>query len=243
MLSLKGVVLRYTHFGETSAILNVLTKDSGISSVLLHGVKKRGGNYGIGALVEWQFSKRYSDKNDLIKSSKYDIIGNYSFGGDIEKIVFRDCAFELILQIIPQENSETQRLFIMLEKFLKYFETDNCDKFFGFWLFCIRFAQFLGYQINLENCIRCGNALSFSFLSYQSGGFLCDRCHTKPNFSGDVLQILSKGDANIREKMQIFSQKEKIFITQQLISYIQFHCGKEKPLNSFKFFCDCVNFS
>jgi DNA repair protein RecO (recombination protein O) len=243
--TLKGIVLRYTHFGETSAILNVLTKNRGISSVLMHGVKKHGGNYGIGAVVEWQIPKRYVDKpEDLAKTSKYDILDNYSFGGDVEKVALRDCAIELILQVIPQENGDTRELFVLLERYFKYLRKADCDIFFGFWLFCVRLAEFLGYKINLETCIDCGNALSFSFLSRQDGGFLCHNCHEKPNWRGEILQILSKGSANICETMRNFSEKEKFFVTEQLISYIQHHCGKkEKPLNSFDFFCRFANFS
>ena len=248
----KGIVLRYTHFGETSAILNVITQNQGIASVLLHGVKKHGGNYGVGALIEWQVSKRYSEQSGLARSSKYDILENYSFGGNIEKIALRDCAFELILQIVPQEIGESQGLFGLLEKYLKYLEKPDSDMFFGFWLFCIRFSEFLGYEIDLRHCKKCGAIIADGiiidekkqksvFLSNQSGGFLCGSCRTKPNFNGEILQILLKGGA-IVEKLQNFPLKEKIFISEQLISYIQFHGGKDKKLNSFAFFCDCVNF-
>jgi len=236
--------LRCTHFGETSAILNVITKDDGIESVLLHGVKKHGGNYGVGAVVEWHVSRRHSRKNGLAKSSKYDIFGNYFFGGDINRIALRDCAFELILQTIPQENGETAELFDLLEKYLKYLEKSESEMFFGFWLFCVRFAKILGYEIDLHNCISCSQKLSETvYLSKQKGGFLCGKCHSNPNWNKEILTILSKGDINICEKMQSFSIKDKIFITEQLISYIQFHCGKEKKLNSFDFFCKSVNLS
>lgn len=240
----KGIVLRYTHFGESSAILNVITQNHGIESVLLHGVKKHGGNYGVGALVEWQVSRSFVG-GGLPKSSKYDIIDNYSFSGNIEKIALRDCAFELILQVVPQENTETTELFGLLEKYLKYLEKNDSDMFFGFWLFCIRFAGFLGYEIDLKHCKNCGIKINNEnvFLSNQSGGFLCKNCHTKTNFNGEILQILVNGSANISEKLQGFSHKEKIIIIEQLISYIQFHSGKDKKLNSFKFFCDCINFS
>jgi|GEM_PF-1831527 len=241
---LKGIVLRCTHFGETSAILNIITKNEGIDSVLLHGVKKHGGNYGVGAIVEWHVSKQYLEKNGLVKSSKYDIFDNYFFGGDINKITFRDCAFELILQTVPQENSETTELFDLLEKYLKYLEKSESDIFFGFWLFCVRFAKVLGYEINLQNCISCSQNLSGNvYLSKQKGGFLCEQCCPNPNWNKEILTLLSKGDINIYKKMQNFSVKDKIFITEQLISYIQFHCGKEKKLNSFNFFCESINLS
>lgn len=240
---LKGIVLQYTHFGETSAILKTITKDNGICSVLVHGIKKRGGNYGIGAVMEWQISKRYFDKNGLPKTSKYDIIENYSFGGDINKIAMRDCAFEIILQIIPQEIDETCELYNLLEKYLKYLEKPDCEIFFGLWLFCIRFAKFLGYEIDLQNCISCSNTLNRAYLSKQKGGFLCEKCHPKPNWDKEILTLLSKGGSNICEKTQNIPAKDKIFITEQLISYIQYHCGKEKKLNSFDFFCEYLNLS
>lgn len=249
----KGIVLRYTHFGETSAILNIITQNYGIESVLLHGVKKYGGNYGVGALMEWQISRNYSGSGGLPKSSKYDTLDNYSFGGDIEKIALRDCAFELILQVVPQETQEmgnSSDLFNLLIKYLQYLEKPQSNMFFGFWLFCVRFAEFLGYEIDLKHCKKCGSKINTQnkeavFLSNQSGGFLCENCRVKPNFSGEILRILAFGgtDTDINQKLQVFSHKEKIFITEQLISYIQFHSGKEKKLNSFKFFCDCTNFS
>jgi DNA repair protein RecO (recombination protein O) len=241
---LKGIVLRFTHFGETSAILNVLTKDGGVSSVLLHGVKKRGGNYGTGAVVEWHISKSSFEKGGLAKTSKYDILDNYSFGGDVEKIALRDCAVELILQVIPQETGDAKELFVLLEKYFKYLEKSDGDMFFAFWLFCVRLAEFLGYKINLETCVNCASALKTCFLSQEKGGFLCENCYSKPNWRAEILQILSKGSADICEEMRKFSRKEKIFVTKQLISYIQYHCGKkEKPLNSFNFFCEFANFS
>ena len=235
---LGGIVLRYTHFGETSAILNVLTKDSGIASVLLHGVKNHGGNYGVGAVVEWHVSKRYAEKEGLAKTSKYEIFDNFSFNGNIEKVALRDCAVELILQVVPQEFSDSRDLYSLLEKYLKYLDSPDCELFFALWLFCVRLAQFLGYKINFSNCIACGNDLNFSFLSQQNGGFLCEKCHAKPNWSGEILKILSKGDANPGRVTGKLSLKEKIFISEQLISYIQYHCGKkERPLKSFEFFC------
>ncbi|MDR0304000.1 MAG: DNA repair protein RecO [Chitinispirillales bacterium] len=240
---LKGIVLQYIHFGETSAILKTITKDNGICSVLLHGVKKHGGNYGIGAVVEWQISKRYLEKNTLPKTSKYDIVENYSFGSDINKIAMRDCAFELILQVVPQENGDTFELYNLLEKYMKYLKKSDSEIFFGFWLFCIRFAKFLGYEIDLQNCINCSNILTDAFLSKQNGGFLCIKCHPKPNWKKEILTLLSKGGLEIYEKMQNIPIKEKILITGQLISYIQFHCGREKKLNSFDFFCGCLSLS
>jgi recombinational DNA repair protein (RecF pathway) len=125
----------------------------------------------------------------------------------------------------------------LLEKYLKYLEKDGSEMFFGFWLFCIRFAKLLGYEINLQNCINCSGILENVFLSKQNGGFLCSRCHPKPNFDREILALLSKGGNDIREKMLRFRINEKISVTEQLISYIQFHCGREKKLNSFEFLC------
>jgi recombinational DNA repair protein (RecF pathway) len=116
--------------------------------------------------------------------------------------------------------------------------------FFGFWLFCIRFAKILGYEINLHNCIVCSQNLSGgAYLSKQKGGFLCSKCRPNSNWNKEILTLISKGGSNIPQKMQEFSTKEKIFISEQLIYYIQFHCGKEKKLNSFNFFCETLNLS
>ena len=148
---LRGIILRYTDYGETSIIANLITPNNGMRAVLFHGIKKRGGNYARGVLMEWVVPKRLADKEGVTGVSKHEIVEKFSCGDDINRSALRDSAFELITSIVPRESDDTCQLYHLLVKYLQYLATPESDEFFGFCLFCTRFAKILGYEIDFQS--------------------------------------------------------------------------------------------
>ena len=166
-----GIVLNYIKYKETSIISKIYTKEFGLKSYLINGVRTKKGKFNISSFQPLSLLDLvvYENKNSQIgriKELKFDKI--YFTNHHVQKKI-SICLFisEVLLKLItfqvPDKNqfNFVRNSLIELDKIV-----DNYENFHI--IFLIKFSKYLGFEIsNISDFsnIKFENELVISFLS------------------------------------------------------------------------------
>ena len=166
-----GIVLNYIKYKETSIISKIYTKEFGLKSYLINGIRTKKGKFNISSFQPLSLLELvvYENKNSQIgriKELKFDKI--YFTNHNVQKKI-SICLFisEVLLKLItfqvPDKNqfNFVRNSLIELDKII-----DNYENFHI--IFLIKFSKYLGFEIsNISDFsnIKFENELVISFLS------------------------------------------------------------------------------
>ena len=166
-----GIVLNYIKYKETSIISKIYTKEFGLKSYLINGIRTKKGKFNISSFQPLSLLELvvYENKNSQIgriKELKFDKI--YFTNHHVQKKI-SICLFisEVLLKLItfqvPDKNqfNFVRNSLIELDKIV-----DNYENFHI--IFLIKFSKYLGFEIsNISDFsnIKFQNELVISFLS------------------------------------------------------------------------------
>ena len=166
-----GIVLNYIKYKETSIISKIYTKEFGLKSYIINGVRTKKGKFNISSFQPLSLLELvvYENKNSQIgriKELKFDKI--YFTNHHVQKKI-SICLFisEVLLKLItfqvPDKNqfNFVRNSLIELDKIV-----DNYENFHI--IFLIKFSKYLGFEIsNISDFsnIKFENELVISFLS------------------------------------------------------------------------------
>ena len=166
-----GIVLNYIKYKETSIISKIYTKEFGLKSYLINGIRTKKGKFNISSFQPLSLLELvvYENKNSQIgriKELKFDKI--YFTNHHVQKKI-SICLFisEVLLKLItfqvPDKNqfNFVRNSLIELDKIV-----DNYENFHI--IFLIKFSKYLGFEIsNISDFsnIKNENELVISFLS------------------------------------------------------------------------------
>ena len=166
-----GIVLNYIKYKETSIISKIYTKEFGLKSYLINGIRTKKGKFNISSFQPLSLLELvvYENKNSQIgriKELKFDKI--YFTNHHVQKKI-SICLFisEVLLKLItfqvPDKNqfNFVRNSLIELDKII-----DNYENFHI--IFLIKFSKYLGFEIsNISDFsnIKFENELVISFLS------------------------------------------------------------------------------
>jgi len=171
----EGFVISETPFGETSKIINLLTKD-GLKGVLCKGAKSlKNPNRSI--TTKFSYGKYIiydkKDKTSILKEGTI-IEDFYHIKTDIILIGYMTYMSELVHQVAKQNISEVV-YDIFISSLKKLDEGMNpmiiCN------IFEIKMLDYLGVGINLECCNSCGSNKNIVTISADLGGYICTDCY------------------------------------------------------------------
>ena len=167
---IKGIIINDTAFKESSKILNVLTEDGKIISLMAKGVKK---NNSILKAKTTKFSYGYFYtyyKEDKISTlTNVDIINDFkNIKNDLELISYLNYLVELSSSVI--KHSANKEIFTLLITALEKIN-EGLDPLVIKNILEIKYLDFLGLKLNLDSCNICGVTLSTTH-----GGFVCQDC-------------------------------------------------------------------
>jgi len=171
----EGFVISETPFGETSKIINLLTKD-GLKGVLCKGAKSlKNPNRSI--TTKFSYGKYIiydkKDKTSILKEGTI-IDDFYHIKTDIILIGYMTYMSELVHQVAKQNISEVV-YDIFISSLKKLDEGMNpmiiCN------IFEIKMLDYLGVGINLECCNSCGSNKNIVTISADLGGYICTDCY------------------------------------------------------------------
>lgn len=176
LIEVEGFILKETPYGETSKIINVLTKDKGIIGIICKGAKSMKSkfraftsvySYGVFNLYykEGKMSTLVSaDVKNPLKNIKSDLtlISYLTYISDLTYQVCKEVKsnkiYDTFINAVLKIESGLDPLTIMNILELKY-------------------LPLLGVGLNLDECIRCGSTKSIVTIDASYGGLICSNCY------------------------------------------------------------------
>ncbi len=176
LTKIEGFILSETSYGETSKIINVLTKDHGIIGVMCKGAKSmksplractQSFTYGIFNI--------YYKENKLSTLVSVDPITNFTkIRQDLTLISFVTYLSELTSQVIKE--SDASKIYDdFINTILKI--EDGLDPLILTNILELKYLPLLGVGLDLDGCIRCGKSTDIVTIDASYGGLICKNCY------------------------------------------------------------------
>lgn len=173
----EGIIVTETAYGESSKILNILTKDAGIIGVMAKGAKKIKSKlravtqkYTVGVF------NVYYHENKLSTLIAVDVTNPLiNIKTDIVKIGYLTYITELAYQTAKQ-NADAN-VYEILSSTINKME-QGLDPMVMTNILEVKMLDYLGVGIDLNKCIRCGNTTDIITINGDAGGYLCKDCRT-----------------------------------------------------------------
>jgi len=176
MIEVEGIVLNTTDYGETSRIINVLTKD-GIIGMMAKGAKtlKSPLRSTTDKLTYGTFYIYYKP-DKLSTLTNVDVINPFkNIKKDIEKISYAAFILELAGQVMKQ-NTQKGIFDILTTSLLKIEEGFDAMTIMN--IVELKFLDYLGVMPVIDSCAKCGRTNGIATLSSVAGGYVCNNCRT-----------------------------------------------------------------
>ena len=179
VLTVSGIVTRFTNYKENDRILTILTPGSGRIDCKARGCRKP-----TSPLLPCAESFVYGDF-ELYASGGKNVLNACTVRESffpIRQDIVRFAAGTSMLQLCAetaQENEECEALFLLLYHALSFLSYGKADPKDLFCCFLIRFLDLAGFRPSITSCAGCGKdvrgekRLSFSS---ERGGTLCSDC-------------------------------------------------------------------
>ena len=173
----EGFVLTETPYGETSKIINVLTREYGLIGIMCKGAKSLKNRYRVPTM-----KLSYSRFNIIYKENKLstlisaDVINPLkTIKSDILLVSFLTYITELTNQVIKQSNEhkiydDFIKIILKLENGLDPVVLTNILE--------IKYLEYLGVLFNLDECVICGDKKNIATFDPDKGGYICSNCLT-----------------------------------------------------------------
>ena len=221
MDNFEGIILKEQAYGESSKILQLLTKD-GIIGVMAKGCRNLK-NVNRSATTKLTFGNFYlyykKDKLSTLKS--VDILNPFKqIKKDLTKISFAMYLLDLTYQVVRQNQNE--QIYNILKNALLKIE-EGMDALVITSIVEIKYLAFLGVMPILDCCSVCGSTSGITTLPATRGGYVCKKCiNNDPIVSEKSIKLLrmyyyvdlekiSKTDVKEDVKLEINSFLEQYY--------------------------------
>lgn len=227
VLEVEGIVLNTRDYGESSKILNVLTKDHGLIGVMAKGCKRLKSDIkGVSEKLSYAKFNIYYKEDKLSTLASVDIINNfYNIKKDITKISFASFLLELTEQVVKQNNSN-DIYELLINALIKI--NDNFDPLIITNIVELKYLDYLGVMPIIDGCSVCGSTNSIATLSSSKGGYICNNCLTNEKLVSDktikLIRLFYYVDIAKISKLEI-SNLEKKEINEFLDEYYDSYTG------------------
>ncbi len=181
IIDVDGLVLSETNYSEASKILNVLTSEYGLISVLSKGCrnlrsKLRGASR---KLIYGTFHMYYKEKG-LSTLISIDVINDYKRTVmDLENVVYASYLLDLTRQVAKENNSK-DILPLVTNALGKIEEGLNPQVITN--ILELKYLDFLGVSPIVTGCAVCGRTTNIVSLSEVAGGFICKNCYQNDGY-------------------------------------------------------------
>lgn len=189
VIDVEGIIINTKNYGDTSKIIDILTKEYGVIGVIAKGCKSLKSNLrSVTDKLTYATFTIYYKKDKLSILSEASVINNFSnIKKDIEKISYASFLLDLTNQVYKQcEDGNLYDLLIsglikINDKFNSLIITNILE---------LKYLEYLGVMPNIDGCSICGSK-SVVTLSSDKGGYLCMKCHTnEPIVSDKAIKLV-----------------------------------------------------
>ncbi len=223
---IEAIVLKSLDYKDSSKILYLYT-DSGLQSIIAHGVKKMNNiNRALsqnGNLIKVSFSK-----GSFPSLKEGEMLNDFpNIKQDVLSYTYLNHIMELVNNTIS-EDSDHPKMFSFLKRLFSLYNDFQDPEILSF-IFELKLLYFLGYGLNFRQCNLC-NKNEFLVFNVDNGGLVC-REHLSINqqsYESDIYLLLSKMyfiDINEFEKIDITKNDRVIIrhiIDQLFDQYVSF---------------------
>ncbi len=173
----EGIILKESLYGDTSKIIQLLTKEHGLISVICKGAKSPKSKLRAVTLkFTYGFFNIYYKENKLSTLISVDVINPFSFlKNDIILISYVGFICELTSQVVKQ-NEFFQGFNDLIEGIIKI--NEGFDPLIITNILEIKYLPYLGVGISLDGCSICGSTKNIVTVDGDAGGFICEKCYT-----------------------------------------------------------------
>lgn len=178
MLEVDGFVLSEIPYGESSKIINVLTREYGVIGIMCKGAKSLKNRYRVPTM-----KLSYSHFNIMYKENKLstlvsaDVINPFKLvKSDILSVSFLAYLTELTSQVVKQSNDIENIYDDFIKTILKL--EDGLDPIVLTNILEIKYLEYLGVLFNLDECVICGSKNNIATFDADKGGYICINCLT-----------------------------------------------------------------
>lgn len=178
MLEVDGFVLSEIPYGESSKIINVLTREYGVIGIMCKGAKSLKNRYRVPTM-----KLSYSHFNIMYKENKLstlvsaDVINPFKLvKSDILLVSFLAYLTELTSQVVKQSNDIENIYDDFIKTILKL--ENGLDPIVLTNILEIKYLEYLGVLFNLDECVICGSKNNIATFDADKGGYICINCLT-----------------------------------------------------------------
>jgi len=181
---IEGIIYSCQDYGETSKILQVITKEYGIIGIMAKGCKSMKSNLrSVTDKMTYGYFHIYYKQEKLSILSSVDVIDNLkNIKKDINKISYASYLLELSYQVL--KHSYRKEVFDLLINGLIKID-ENYDPMVIMNILELKYLDFLGVMPIIDSCCKCGKKTSISTLSSYLGGYVCSNCQTTEKIVSD----------------------------------------------------------
>lgn len=210
----EGIVVSETNYGETSKIINVITKDRGLIGIMAKGCKSmKSPLRSVTSKLTYGKFIIYYKEGKLSTLKEVSVINSFkNLKRDISGISYAAYILELSEGVIKQ--SKNTKIFnLLIEALIKIDE--GFDPLVIMNILELKYLDFLGVMPVIDGCVICGRQRGIVTLSSYRGGYVCDECHTNEKIVTDKtiklirmflyvdISKISKLDVSLKSKTEI----------------------------------------
>lgn len=242
MKDVLGIILKERDYGESSKILDVLTKEYGIIGVISKGSKKLKSTLsGVSTKLTYGTFHIYYKEDKLSTLTGVDIINPFiNLKKNIINIGYATYLSDLVFQVSKQSIKYDEIFDLFTNALIKI--NDNYDPLVITNIVELKLLTYLGVEPVLDKCARCGRLTDIVTLSTDKNGLICKKCIEKERIvdKGTIKFIRMYYYLDISKITKIeMDSKIKNEIDDFLDDYYSNHTGLY--LNSKKFISDLKN--
>ena len=242
MKDVLGIILKERDYGESSKILDVLTKEYGIIGVISKGSKKLKSTLGgVSTKLTYGTFHIYYKEDKLSTLTGVDIINPFiNLKKNIINIGYATYLSDLVFQVSKQSIKYDEIFDLFTNALIKI--NDNYDPLVITNIVELKLLTYLGVEPVLDKCARCGRLTDIVTLSTYKNGLICKKCIEKERIVDKrtikFIRMYYYLDISKITKIEMDS-KIKNEIDDFLDDYYSNHTGLY--LNSKKFISDLKN--
>lgn len=189
IISIEGIVVNSLKYGENSKILNILTKEKGIISVMSKGaLKEKSKLRSVSDNFTYAIFHLYYKKDKISTLISADVIDYFlNIRTDIEKLGVLNYLTELTRDVYKSSNNS--KIYDIFISSIKKIDEGLNPKIISN-IVEIKYLDYLGIGLYLDGCVECGSTSVVS-LSHSKGGYICFKDRTnEPLYDANFLKLI-----------------------------------------------------
>ena len=225
--TVEGIIISEKPYGETSKIINCLTKEYGIIGIIAKGSRnlKSDLRSTTNKLIYGNFNIYYK-KDKLSNLVSVDVINPFkNILKDLTRISYASFLTDLTEQVYKQCNS-TDVYNLLINALVKINEGYDASVITN--ILELKFLDFLGVMPIIDRCSNCGKTSGIVTLDSSRGGYICSNCYKNEKIVSDktikLIRMYYYVDISKITKLEV-SKKCKLEINSFLDDYYDRYTG------------------